>query len=432
MSEASPAPAPGPRRAELVNVIDARARKAEDALNVVLQRYLDRSRGVILARARGPKARKHTRWWTDLEAKVNPGQRGAGAGMSSTVAVEHKALDPDYVVPDKVTAELREEIEPVALRIATEAAAETADRLGAGELAMYDADEVAAAVEEAIGRLLGVADRHVREIRKAVLAADTDAGDLDEVLDRVEAAHRKGGNWVLMSGRTLANALANDAALRTAKKLGVTHTQWISKRDDRVRITHVVADGQVRPIGERFKVGRFHLHHPGDPSDLPDSWGEIAGCRCGLLFRKPSDAAKRMREMADAARADAGHPQDTASTLRRAMVAAAATPDGETLVPTPEGYDLPPVASLVTLAQPIVAYRALSAALAATPGQRIKLPGTPVLALAPPAEAAVTLVVMIPAGTQIGVAGGAITLPEGAALELLGMSADEIQAHVIG
>lgn len=399
--------------------MDARAQRAEDALTGVLEGYLARSIGVITARMRGPKARKHTRWWTEVKA-----------GGVAVLDREFKAVDPDYVVPDKLESELVDEVRPVAIRIATDAAEGTAGNLGA-QLTDIDADEITAAVDEAVARILGVAARHAREVRGAVMDADVDASDLDEVLDRIEAAHRRGGNWLLMSGRTLANALANDAALRTAIRLGVTHTQWLSKRDERVRHTHVTADGQVRPVGERFKVGRFYLKHPGDPSDLPESWSVIANCRCGLAFRRLSDAARKMNEMAEAARTDAGAPGRTLDVLKAAVAKAGASAAGETLTPSPDGYGLPPVASIVQLAQPIVAYRALTAPLAATPGQSITLPGRPVLGLAAPAGAAVVLTVMISAGVEVGLAGGAVVLAEGTAFEVLGISASEVRIQAI-
>lgn len=370
---------------------------------------------------RGPKARKHTKWWDQGETK-------------SAVAVlerERKAVDPGYVVPDKLTDELAEEITPVAIRVATDAARGTAKNLGASEgLADLDFDEINAAVEEAVGRILGVAQRHAREVRASVMAADEDAENLDDVIDRIEAAHRRGGNWLLLSGRTLGNALANEAAYRMALRLGVTHTQWLSKRDERVRHTHVIADGQVRPVGELFKVGRFYLKHPGDPSELPESWGEIANCRCGLAFRKPSDAARKMNEMAESARRKPGLPKETVRVLKAAIDAAAASKAGETLTPTPDGYDLPPVASIVRLAGPIVAYRTLSGPLAAVPGQSITLPGRPVLGLAPPSEG-IVLTVMIPAGVEVGVAGGSVMLAEGTQFELMGVSSTEVRAQVL-
>jgi hypothetical protein len=417
--EARPSPAPGPARDALAAVTDARARRAEELLTGPLQSYLDRAIGVVRARLKGPKARKGTKWWD---------------GPSP---LETKALDPGYVLPGKVTDELREQLPTAALTIATESAKETAARLASGDepdLAALDDDEIANAVEEAVKRILGVADRHARELRAAILEADRDADSLDDVFDRIEEAHRKGGNWVLMSGRTLANALANDAAYRQALRLGVTHAQWLSRRDERVRRTHAHtggADGQVRRLGDRFQVGKFKLRFPGDPADLPASWGEIANCRCGLLFRKPDrDIRKRLGRVFDA-QGDPKAPADALDTLRQALRKAEAEPDGPEIIATPPDLGLPPVAALVRLGRDLVGYRELGEPVDAAPGQVVVAPSALALALAPLAATATSLAVLIPAGAIVGVAGGAVIVPQGAPLEVLGAGADGLRTVLV-
>lgn len=433
VSEAAPSPAPGPVRDALAAVTDARARRAEEELTKPLQVYLDRAIGVVRARLKGPKARKGTRWW-DVEHK--------GVDVATLVPVETKALDPGYVLPDKVGDELREQLPTAAIHIATDAAKDTASRLASGDepdLGSFDEGEIADAVEDAVSRLLGVADRHARELREAILTADDEAESLDEVMDRIEEAHRRGANWVLMSGRTLANALANDAAYQQALRLGVTHAQWISRRDERVRRTHahpLGADGQVRRLGDKFQVGEFKLRFPGDPTDLPASWGEIANCRCGLLFRKPDKTTKRRLGRVFDAAADSRAPGQALDTLREALRKAAAAPDGPVLIPAPTGFGLPPVAALVALGRDIVAYRMLADTVDAVPGQRVTMPSALVLALAPAAATATTLAVLIPAGAVIGVAAGAngtaVILPEGAVLEVMGAGVDGMRAALVG
>lgn len=422
--EALPSPAPGPVRDALAAVTDARARRAEEELTKPLQAYLDRAIGVVRARLKGPKARKGTKWWD-------------GAGP-----VETKALDPGYILPDKVGDELREQLPTAAIHIATEAAKDTASRLASGDepdLGSFDEGEIADAIEDAVSRLLGVADRHATELRKAILDADKDAEDLDDVFDRIEEAHRRGANWVLMSGRTLANALANDAAYRQALRLGVTHAQWISRRDERVRRTHAHptgADGQVRRLGDKFQVGEFTLRFPGDPTDLPASWGEIANCRCGLLFRKPDKTVKRRLGRVFDAAADSRAPGQALDTLRAALRKAAAAPDGPVITPAPSGMGLPPVATLVTLGRDIVAYRVLAQEVDAVPGQVVTTPSALVLALAPAATTATSLAVLIPAGAVVAVAAGAngtaVILPEGATLEIMGAGVDGLRAVFTG
>lgn len=425
--EAAPSPAVGPVRDALAAVGEARARRAEETLTAPLQAYLDRAIGVVRARLKGPKARKGTRWWDGERKQVPDGP-----------LLHLKALDPDYVLPGKVTEELAGELPTAALSIATDAATDTANRLASGgepDLGAFDADEIANAVEDAVSRLLGVADRHARELRAAILAADDEAESLDDVFDRIEEAHRRGANWVLMSGRTLANALANDAAYRQALRLGVTHAQWVSRRDERVRRTHAHptgADGQVRRIGDRFQVGQFRLRFPGDPTDLPASWPEVAGCRCSMTFRKPDkDTKRRIGRVFDAA-ADPRSPGNALDVVRAALKRAVAEPDGPVLIPVPSGMGLPPVAALVALGRDIVAYRMLADQLDAVPGQVISAPSALVLALAPAAATAATLAVLIPAGAVVGVAAGAqgaaVIVPEGAALEVMGAGVDGVRA----
>ena len=61
-------------------------------------------------------------------------------------------------------------------------------------------------------------------------------------------------------------------------EIQATHT-WESMRDERVRNSHIKADGQTVPINEPFIVGGYKMMFP-----LDDSMGapisEIIGCRC--------------------------------------------------------------------------------------------------------------------------------------------------------
>lgn len=58
----------------------------------------------------------------------------------------------------------------------------------------------------------------------------------------------------------------------------LTHT-WLSQEDERVRPTHVVADGQTVPINQPFIVGGYQLLFPGDDS-LGAPVNETILCRC--------------------------------------------------------------------------------------------------------------------------------------------------------
>ena len=79
-----------------------------------------------------------------------------------------------------------------------------------------------------------------------------------------------------------ANAAHRMATSDLARKRG--RLRWVTVHDNRVRPTHVAADGQVQDLGTPFHVGDAYLLYPGDPAGPIK---ETANCRCILI---PTDA----------------------------------------------------------------------------------------------------------------------------------------------
>lgn len=396
-----------------------------------LDGYLARLEGVVCSRMKGPRARRGTRWW---------GQSAKSVFVAlPEPALEVKALDAAYALPDKLVAEAATAARPVATRIAHDTAAQVARALGVrvddsgdGGFAV-DHEALGQAVDRAVSRIQQVADHHAEILRQAITHADGHAETLDELLAQVQAAHDKGSNWVRMTGQAVTNGLIQEVSLTQARALGVTHAQWLSRRDDRVRPTHRQADGQVRELGDPFRVGVVDLAYPCDPAGLPETWPEVAGCRCGLLFGAPPAGQSDALAILSGTRPGAAGPGAltllTTVAAGGAAVHVAATPMG--VASGPDGQS--PDAYQVTTTGSVVGYRTLEHALAVTPGQWIMLSGAVVLGLAAPhviAEGAPVLSVLIPAGTTVTVAGGMVVLPAGQPLDVVAVGPTGVQARV--
>ena len=81
-------------------------------------------------------------------------------------------------------------------------------------------------------------------------------------------------------GQVMATQSINSGSNSAMESLGVEMKQWFSMKDNRVRLAHIIADGQRVKIGEPFDVGFEDLQYPGDPNGSP--WN-IINCRCFVV-----------------------------------------------------------------------------------------------------------------------------------------------------
>lgn len=81
----------------------------------------------------------------------------------------------------------------------------------------------------------------------------------------------------------VATAVANAAMVSAAAAAGWTRKTWQTRRDERVRETHRLLQGQTRPLGDAFEVQGHKIRFPGDP-EVPLSLR--AGCRCWLTMAR--------------------------------------------------------------------------------------------------------------------------------------------------
>ena len=149
-----------------------------------------------------------------------------------------------------------------------------------------------------VGRVLGI-DEETRELKARIREIEARLRDEDNPLDPADhrelAAEWRAlwrehddslGKWQWKARRIARTEIhaateygrlkaAEDTAYETGQKM---FKRWRSSRDERVRPTHVVADGQVVALGEKFQVGAAMLRFPGDPEGGHPE--ETIACRC--------------------------------------------------------------------------------------------------------------------------------------------------------
>lgn len=81
-----------------------------------------------------------------------------------------------------------------------------------------------------------------------------------------------------------ANCFSNYDYDKQMQEKGFKYKTWQTMRDERVRHTHIFADGQEVPINEPFTVGSSKMMYPTDIS-LGASASEIINCRCSVEYK---------------------------------------------------------------------------------------------------------------------------------------------------
>jgi uncharacterized protein with gpF-like domain len=80
--------------------------------------------------------------------------------------------------------------------------------------------------------------------------------------------------------RTETHGAANYGADAAARATGLdVRKEWVAAADERTRLSHAEADGQVVQIDQPFTVDGEMLMFPGDPEG---SGGNIINCRCAV------------------------------------------------------------------------------------------------------------------------------------------------------
>lgn len=257
------------------DTIAAFERQITAALAALTERWTERA----AVRLGSPKQRKGTRHWTPEYA--------------NDVRVGTKALDTARAVDeDTWRAEAERETTPLITAAAIAAAVALMTDVGVTPppgwtLARMAAEAVAQTVSEVAGFIGRAAANQALRLSAEINRLDQTDADLAAIRAAVRDRAARLVPWCESLATHVATATFNgardDGAVEANRDENVQiERAWTSRRDDKVRLSHHDADGQIRNLDEPFIVGSSLLMRPGDPA-APIH--ETANCRCRLKHR---------------------------------------------------------------------------------------------------------------------------------------------------
>lgn len=137
-------------------------------------------------------------------------------------------------------------------------------------------------VENARNRLVGIGDELWFNARAAISEGVAEGESIQDIASRIEESVGVTSPRAERIARTEVIGARNAASYSTALRAGVgMDKEWLSTPDERTRVTHQLAGGQVAPMEAKFTVGNAQLKFPGDPDGPPE---EIINCRCAIAY----------------------------------------------------------------------------------------------------------------------------------------------------
>lgn len=266
-----------PKGETLVHPYLSDALMDEKTLEGILIGWDTQQAEIITDRLNHAKLRQGTRYW-DYKSGEEP--------------TEFKALDATYAVdPTRWLNDLKRSsqrsLEAVVLREARRLAQQlTGQRRRALEALVPDDAQRAAILDQAYDNAWKIIEDGSNAQLQRVTEKITKMAEEGATLKDIEAEVRKSvgarSSWRkrITQGavQTASESARHGVALASGKPL---RKVWHAHHDDRVRKSHMRADGQVRKLRSRFRVGPAWLMFPRDPEG---PFGETMGCRCFTTY----------------------------------------------------------------------------------------------------------------------------------------------------
>ena len=121
-------------------------------------------------------------------------------------------------------------------------------------------------------------------LAEAVFEGDSIPDKTKKLIEASDGMFEEDKKWrATMIARTESCSTMNAGANELYKAEGINYKEWISVQDDRTRDSHLMMDGVVVPITDKFEVPSFGnteggaLSYPGDPAGPA---GQTVNCRC--------------------------------------------------------------------------------------------------------------------------------------------------------
>lgn len=136
-----------------------------------------------------------------------------------------------------------------------------------------------ASFKETISKLREKVTKKAQDIisySKEKLSKAFDAGR--DIIETIKVVYMFPGR-IIKIARTEVNTASNIGMHEAAEFNNKNIKMWISRRDDRVRESHVLIDGEEQPMDSYYSNGCLY---PGDPDGPPK---EVINCRCFQIFR---------------------------------------------------------------------------------------------------------------------------------------------------
>ena len=121
-------------------------------------------------------------------------------------------------------------------------------------------------------------------LAEAVFEGDSIPEKTKKLIEASDGMFDEDKKWrATMIARTESCSTMNAGANELYKSEGINYKEWVSVQDDRTRDSHLMMDGVVVPITDKFEVPAFDnteggaLSYPGDPTGPA---GQTINCRC--------------------------------------------------------------------------------------------------------------------------------------------------------